>query len=104
MNGFANFDFFRQVGGLQADADAVFELFTLRAGVESQDGDIASAAGTQAFKNLDSGGFAGAVRTEESEHLAGAHFKIDAFDGGEVAVIFGEACDFDDWVLNGWPL
>jgi hypothetical protein len=32
------------------------------------------------------------------------HLKIDAFDGGEVAVIFGEACDLDDWILNGWLL
>ena len=104
MDGFANFDFFRQVGGLQAHADAIFELFTLRAGVESQNGDVASTAGTQAFKNLDSGGFTGAVRTEKSEHLAGVHFKIDAFDGREVTVVFCEGCDLNDWILNGWPL
>jgi len=45
--------FFWQIGRLQADADAILELLALRAGVESQDGDGASAAGTQSFQNLD---------------------------------------------------
>src|SRR6185369_5039037 len=63
VDGFANFDLFREIGRLQADADAIFELPALRSGVESENRDIASAAGTEAFENLDSSGFTGPVRT-----------------------------------------
>ncbi len=100
VDGFANLDFFRQVGRLQTDADAILELFALRAGVESQDGDGASAARTQSFQNLDGRGFSGPVRTEEPENLTGADFKIDTLDSLEVAVVLGEGCDLDDWILN----
>src|SRR5438552_284574 len=79
---FADLDLFRQVGRLQAHADAVFELLALRAGIDPENRDLASAAWTDAFENFDRGGFAGAVRAEKSEDLACADFKVDAFDGG----------------------
>ena len=81
---------------MQADADAVFQLTALRARVESEDGDLAPAAGTEAFENLDGGGLAGAVGAEQSEYFAGVDLKVNALDGGEIAVVFGKRADFNE--------
>ena len=83
-------DFVGQVGGLQADADAVFELVLLFVGIEAEHAHIAGGALADAFENLDGGGFARAVGTEQAEDFAGLDFEIDAADSFEVAVAFVE--------------
>ena len=61
----------------------------------AENGDAASAAGAQTLQDLDSGRLARAVRAEKAEYLAGVDFEVEAFDGGEVAVVFGQGTDFD---------
>jgi hypothetical protein len=85
---------------LQAHADAVFELLALRAWIDPENRDLASTARTQAFENFDRGGFAGAVRAEESEDLTRADFKIDALDCFKAAVVFRQSGNSDDRILN----
>ena len=71
VQGFDDLDLVGQIGGLQADADAVFELLLLLVGIEVEDADVAGGALADAFEDFDSGGFAGAVGTEQSEDFAG---------------------------------
>ena len=89
-------DLLLQVGGLQADADAVLELAGLDFGIAAEDADAAAAARAQAFQDFDGGGLAGAVGAEQAEDFAGAHFEIDALDGGEAAVAL-----FESFYLDG---
>ena len=97
LHGFADLHLLLEVGGLQADADAVFELARLHLGIAAEHGDAAAAAGAQAFEDFDGGGFAGAVGAEEAEDFAGAYFEIDAFDGAQAAVVFSEGGDGNRW-------
>ena len=71
-------DFVREIGGLQANADAIFQRLLLFVGIETEHGDIAAGARAQAFEDLDCGGFPGAVRAEQAEDLAGLYLEIDA--------------------------
>ena len=63
--------------------------------IAPQHGDAPAGARPQAFEDLDGGGLAGAVGSEQSEDFARADFEIDAFDGLERAVVFLESCNFD---------
>ena len=100
FDSFADFDFFLQIRRLEAHADAILELLALRTGIESKDGDIASRARPQTFEDLYRGRLTRAIRAEKPKHLAGAHFKIDALDGLEIAVVFCEGGDLNDWILD----
>jgi hypothetical protein len=95
MHGFVHSDFFGQIGGLQADSDAIFELLPLAVGIEAQDGNLACGAGPQAFQNLYRCGFAGAVRSQQTEDFSRLDFEIDALHCMDVAVGFLEALDGD---------
>ena len=53
-----------------------------------------------ALQNLDGGGLAGAVRSEEGEHLPGRHADIDSGDGLEGAIRFSEAADGNRELLH----
>ena len=44
----------------------------------------------QAFEDLDSAGFAGAVGAEEAEDFTGFYFEIDTADGGDFSVALVE--------------
>ena len=90
LHGLADFELLLEVGGLQADADAVFELKGLDLGVAAEHADAAAGTGAQALEDFDGGGFAGAVGAEQAEDFAGADFEIDAFDGRKAAVALGE--------------
>ncbi len=96
LDGLADLDLFLQIGGLQAHADAVFELARLHFGIVAEHGNASAAARAQAFEDLDGAGFAGAVGAEQAEDFARAHFEIDALHGGERAVGF-----FEPLNLNG---
>src|SRR5438128_10439271 len=67
---FADLDLFRQVGRLQAHTDAVFELLALRAGIDREYRDLASATWTDAFEESDRGGVGGAVKAATPQDLA----------------------------------
>src|SRR5207302_5664486 len=75
----------------QADADAVLQILFLPIGIKVKDGNVTGGTRAQSFENFDGGCFARAVRPEQSENFAGAHFEIDAFNGFERAVRFPEA-------------
>ena len=90
FHGLADLDLLLEVGGLQADADAILEFAGLDFGVAAQHADAAAGAGAQALQNFDGGGFAGAVGAEQAEDFAGAHFEIDALDGRKSGVALGE--------------
>jgi hypothetical protein len=53
-----------------------------------------------AFEDLDGGGLAGSIGTEEGEHLAGLDRQVDAIDGAQIAVTLDETADFDG--RHGW--
>lgn len=52
-----------------------------------------------AFKNLDSRAFTSAVWAEEADDLSAADFEVDAAKGLDLPVGFGEAANFDDWLV-----
>ena len=62
---------------------------------------LARAARPQALQNLDRGGFAGAIRTQQSEHFAGAHFKIDAAHRLESSVKLAKTAYGNDRTVTG---
>jgi hypothetical protein len=92
---FPNLDLFGQVGGLKADADAILDGPDLDSGIEAEDANLAGGARTQAFQNLYSSGLAGAVGTQQAEHLALLHFKVDTAHGFEIAITFLQAANAD---------
>jgi len=63
--------------------------------VLTEDLDGAGGGREEAGEHLDCGGFAGAVRAEEAEELAGGDGEVDVLNGGEVAETAGEACRGD---------
>ena len=71
-------DFSRQVGRLQAHANAVFQLLFLAVGIKAQHQRLPAAARAQPFQDLEGAGLAGAVRAEQTENLARFHLKGDA--------------------------
>src|SRR5690606_11771075 len=56
---------------------------------------LALARREEADQHLDRGGLAGAVGTEEAEHLAGCDGEGEVVDGGEAPESAGEAADRD---------
>ncbi len=86
-----NADLVRQIRRLQADADAILESLALRIGIETENGDLTTAARTQAFENLDRRGLARAVRAKQSEHFPRLDFEVDSLDSLHVAVGLLEA-------------
>src|SRR5690606_2324578 len=49
----------------------------------AQDPDIAAGGFEQAFRDLDRGGLAGAIRPEQAEHLASPDLQIQTVDGDD---------------------
>ena len=65
--------------------------------------DLAGIRRVEALQDLDGGGLAGAVRTEQPEALAGADLEIEAVDGDHVAVALDQpdAAECDRRVRGG---
>src|SRR5207253_2155723 len=80
---------------LKADADALFELSHLHAGIVAEDFDFAAGARPETFEDLDGSGFAGAVGAEQAEDLAGSDLEVNTADGVDVAVGFAQAAHGD---------
>ena len=74
-----------------------FSRLRVAAGIETEDRDVAAVARPQAFQDFHRARFAGAVRAEQAEHLAGKDLEVDAFDRLEAAVALGQAADVDGW-------
>src|SRR5260370_2358529 len=75
---------------LQRGADLVFESLRFAVRIEAAGGDAAAVGIAETFKNLDGGGFAGAVRPEQTENFSFFHVKADAANGFDVAVALDE--------------
>jgi hypothetical protein len=91
IEGLPHFDLFRQIGGLQADADAIFERLALLAGIVAQDRDLAAVAGAEPFQHFHGGGLPGPVRTKEGEDFSRVHFEVDSPYGRKTAVVLRES-------------
>ena len=94
-------DFFGQIGGLQANPDAVFELLPLGIRIEAKNSDLPAGAGTQSLENLDCGSFARAIRPQQAEHFSRFDLKVNSLDSLKLAVGFLETVDGDGWTCSG---
>jgi hypothetical protein len=95
LHGFVDADLLRQVRRLQTNANAILELLALPVGIEAENGNFASAARAQAFQNLDRGGLAGAVGSEQAENFTGLDLEVDSFHGVDLTVGLLQAVDRD---------
>lgn len=80
-NQFENGRFFGESGFLESDADAFTEFLGLGVPAAAEQFDVALGGGVEALENFDRGGFAGAVRAEQSKTLAGSDFQVEPIDG-----------------------
>ena len=67
------------------DADLAFHFDGIRSHIRFEDPNAAGRGREKPREHFDSGGFAGAVGTEETEKLSRRHVKIHVFDGDEIA-------------------
>src|SRR5687768_5902838 len=80
---------------LQHDADALLEPTLGSARVVTQDADVTGVALAMPLEDLNRRGLAGAVGTQQREHLAALDAQVDARDGLEVAVSLAQPCYLD---------
>jgi hypothetical protein len=85
FHGLADLELLLEVGGLQADADAVLELKGLDLGVAAEHADATAGTGAQAFQDFDGGGLTGAVGAEQAEDFAGTTSKSMPLTAGKLA-------------------
>jgi len=97
MHGFADANFLGQIGGLQANADAVLELLALPVGIEAEDGDVAAGSGPEAFQNFYGRGLAGAIGPEQAKDFPRLDGEVDSLHGVDVTVGFLEGLHRDRW-------
>ena len=67
------------------DADLTFHLDRVRGQIEAENFDASGRGGEQAGEHLDGGGFASAVRPQETEELSWGDAEVYILDGGESA-------------------
>src|SRR5580704_2442967 len=96
-----HFYFVGQIGGLQADADPVFQLRFLLVRIEVEDAHVAAGALSDALENLHRGGLACAVRTQQAEDLANGNFEVDAPDSLDIAIFLAQT-RYGDRVSAHW--
>ena len=72
-----------------------FSAVVVASGIEAEHRDLAAVARPEPFEDFDGAGLAGAVRSEQAEHLAGKDLEVDAFDGGQRPVTLRQALDGD---------
>src|SRR6185437_2077535 len=90
---FLDGEFFGELRLLELDSEALAELARLFGPPAAQDDDIAAVGTSEAFADLDRGGFAGAVGSEEAEALARAHVEVEAIDGHDIRIRLAEGSD-----------
>ena len=81
-------------------ADLALDAQRLAGRVEAHDADDAPGRLGQAEQHQDGRRLAGAVGPEQAEHLAGPDREVERLDGGEVAVLLGQAAGDDDRVVG----
>ena len=73
-----------------------FKLLLLSIRIEVEHLHFARGPRTQAFQNLNRGCLPGAIRPEQTEDFAGAHFEIDSFYRLECAVRLSQPTNVND--------
>jgi hypothetical protein len=68
-------------------------LDRISSGVPIANLDVAAVARPEAFEDFYRAGLAGAVWSEQAEHLARKDLEIDPFDGLKGSVVLGQAAD-----------
>ena len=76
-------------------ADVLLDGFRLRGDVQPADRRAARSGLQQAAQHANGGGFARAVRAQESEDFAAADVEIDMIHGDEIAEALHQVVDFD---------
>ncbi len=84
-----------QHGFIRHQADLLFDVERPLGHRQSQQLNAAGSGRRQAHQHFDGGGFAGAVRSQESEEATLGNGEREAVDGGLVAVYFSQIADFD---------
>ena len=87
FHGLANRQLFREPRFLQRDADLLPQITGMALPGLPENGHVASGRLEQAFQNLDGRGFSRAIRTKQSEALAGMNLEIQPAHGFDFAVI-----------------
>ena len=87
VQGFADRQLLREARLLQRDAQPLAQLALVALPRHAEDFDLARGRLQQAFENLDGGGLAGAVRSEQAEALAGLDGEIEPAHGFDLAVV-----------------
>ncbi len=85
---------------LELDSDHAFDAGWISGYVYACDVGFAAVEVTEALKDLDSGGLAGAVGSEHSEDFAATDFEGDTVYGDDVFVSLVEVADLDDDVVG----
>src|SRR5205823_11296966 len=80
-----------KMGFLQGDADALAQLVLVPIPAHAEDLDLTRGRRVQALEDLDGGGLAGTVRTEEPEAFPRAHLEVEAVDGSDLVIPLDEA-------------
>src|SRR5258706_5400588 len=91
FEGFLHQQLVGQIGGLQADADAVLERANFSRGIVTQHGDVSCRARAQSFQDFNGSGLSGAVGAEQAEDFALRDVEIDPAHGLEISVGFTES-------------
>ena len=99
--GFFDGEFFRELGFLKLDADALAELGGVRMPVEAEELDCAFVGSGQAFTHFDGGGLPCPVWTEQAKAFAARDFEVDAIDGLDVGVSLADAAEEQGWAGDG---
>ncbi len=100
LQSFVDLDFIRQVGGLQADADPVFDPARFQAGIVAEHQRLAGAALPEPFEDLDRGGLARAVGAEQAEYFAGEDLERETADCFKIAVALPQTANGDDAAVS----
>jgi hypothetical protein len=79
-------DFVREVGRLQAYANAILDRADVYGGIVPEYPDFASGAFAQPFQDLHRGRLARAIRAEQAENLARSNIEVDPSNRFEVSI------------------
>ncbi len=85
-DGFEDRQLFGELRFLQLDAEALAQSRGVGIPAQAEHFHFAGIGRSQAFADLDGGGFAGAVGTEQAEALAARDFQIEAVDRDHILV------------------
>ena len=85
-----------QRGVLQSGSDSLTERNDLSARIEAEHAHVAAVVAAQSLDELDAGGLAGTVRSEDAEDLALVDPERDVVDRDEIAVPLAQTLDGDD--------